>query len=91
MKNQTYLKKKAKKFSKHMDYLYQKVHLQLLNEAVKLTKKIGYPVVMKIASPQIIHKSDAGGVKVNLIDYEVKSSFQNYYQKCKKLQQESRN
>ena len=35
-------------------------------EAIKIAKKIGYPVVMKIASPQIIHKSDAGGVKVNL-------------------------
>ena len=36
------------------------------SDAVKTAKKIGYPVVMKIASPQIIHKSDAGGVKVNL-------------------------
>ena len=45
-------------------------------EAVKIAKKIGYPVVMKIASPQIIHKSDAGGVKVNLKnDNEVKSAF----------------
>ena len=35
-------------------------------EAVVASKKIGYPVVLKIASPQIIHKSDAGGVKVNL-------------------------
>ena len=35
-------------------------------EAVTASKKIGYPVVLKIASPQIIHKSDAGGVKVNL-------------------------
>ena len=35
-------------------------------EAVAASKKIGYPVVLKIASPQIIHKSDAGGVKVNL-------------------------
>ena len=42
-------------------------------EAIKIAKKIGYPVVMKIASPQIIHKSDAGGVKVNLTnDAEVK-------------------
>ncbi|MGD9368003.1 MAG: acetate--CoA ligase family protein [Desulfobacteraceae bacterium] len=37
-------------------------------EAVKLAGEIGYPVVMKIVSPQIIHKSDAGGVKVNLAD-----------------------
>ena len=41
---------------------------QTPEEAVKLAEKIGYPVVMKIASPQIIHKSDAGGVRVNLVD-----------------------
>jgi acetate---CoA ligase (ADP-forming) len=35
-------------------------------EAVDLAGQIGYPVVMKIMSPEIVHKSDAGGVKVNL-------------------------
>ncbi len=35
-------------------------------EAITITKKLGYPVVMKIISPQIIHKTDAGGVKLNL-------------------------
>ena len=38
------------------------------DEAVKLADKTGYPVVMKIVSPEIIHKSDAGGVKVNVKD-----------------------
>lgn len=38
------------------------------DEAVEFAKKIGYPVVMKIVSPDILHKSDAGGVKVNLKD-----------------------
>ena len=45
-------------------------------EAARAAKKIGYPVVMKIVSPQIIHKSDAGGVRVNLAnDAEVKAAF----------------
>lgn len=35
-------------------------------EATKYASKIGYPVVLKIVSPDIIHKSDAGGVIVNL-------------------------
>ena len=35
-------------------------------EAAGYTKKIGTPVVLKIVSPQIIHKSDVGGVKVNI-------------------------
>ncbi len=37
-------------------------------EAEETASKIGFPVVMKIMSPQIIHKSDAGGVKVNLTE-----------------------
>ncbi len=35
-------------------------------EAIAAAKGIGYPVVMKIFSPQIIHKSDIGGVRTNL-------------------------
>ena len=35
-------------------------------DAAKAAEKIGFPVVMKIVSPQIIHKSDAGGVIVNV-------------------------
>ena len=38
------------------------------DDAVAQAAKIGYPVVMKIVSPQILHKSDAGGVKVNVKD-----------------------
>ncbi len=35
-------------------------------EAARTAQEIGYPVVMKIVSPQIIHKSDAGGVKIGI-------------------------
>ncbi len=35
-------------------------------EAVKHAKKMGFPVVLKIVSPDIVHKSDVGGVMVNL-------------------------
>jgi acetyltransferase len=38
------------------------------DEAVELAERIGYPVVLKIISPDILHKSDAGGVKVNVED-----------------------
>lgn len=37
-------------------------------EAVTMAKEIGFPIVMKIVSPEILHKSDAGGVKVNIKD-----------------------
>lgn len=36
------------------------------SDASRIADKIGYPVVLKIDSPQIIHKSDAGGVMINL-------------------------
>ena len=35
-------------------------------QATSVAQQIGYPVVMKIASPDIIHKSDIGGVKIGL-------------------------
>ena len=37
-------------------------------EAVAMSEEIGFPVVLKISSVDITHKSDAGGVKVNLQD-----------------------
>lgn len=35
-------------------------------EAMEIAKKMGFPVVMKIVSPDVVHKSDAGGVKLNV-------------------------
>jgi acetyltransferase len=47
------------------------------NEAVQFANEIGYPVVMKIASPDILHKTDVGGVKVGLEDAEeVRDAFE---------------
>lgn len=46
------------------------------SEAVKLARKAKYPVVLKVSSPQIIHKSDAGGVAVGVDgDAAVRSAF----------------
>ena len=39
-------------------------------EAIQVARKIGYPVVLKIASPDILHKTDVGGVKVGLENAE---------------------
>lgn len=36
------------------------------DEAVKAAKDVGYPVVLKVVSPDITHKSDVGGVKLGL-------------------------
>jgi len=37
-----------------------------INEAVKIAAEIGYPVTMKVVSKDILHKSDAGGVMLDL-------------------------
>jgi acyl-CoA synthetase (NDP forming) len=39
---------------------------QSKEEAVSISRRLGFPVVLKIASPDIVHKSDAGGVKISL-------------------------
>jgi len=36
--------------------------------ALKIVKEIGYPVAMKIDSPDILHKTEAGGLKLNIND-----------------------
>ena len=37
-----------------------------VDEAVRFADEVGYPVAMKISSPDILHKSDVGGVKIGL-------------------------
>jgi acetyltransferase len=47
------------------------------DQAVELARQIGYPVVLKIASPDILHKTDVGGVKVGLGNAEeVRDAFE---------------
>ncbi|MDH5695269.1 MAG: acetate--CoA ligase family protein [Dehalococcoidia bacterium] len=35
-------------------------------EAIAISQQLGFPIVLKVASPDIVHKSDAGGVKLGL-------------------------
>lgn len=46
-------------------------------QAVKAAKKIGFPVVMKIVSPDIVHKTEAKGVIINIkTESEVEQAFE---------------
>ena len=59
-------------------------------EAVAAAEEIGYPVVLKIASPQISHKSDVGGVAVNVADMEqVKQAFWDLTSRAQRLRPEA--
>jgi acetyl-CoA synthetase (ADP-forming) len=54
-------------------------------EAAEFAEQIGFPVVLKIVSPDIIHKSDAGGVMVNLKSVtEVRSAYGKILENAKK-------
>lgn len=56
------------------------------DDAVAAAQKIGYPVVLKIASPQISHKSDVGGVAVNLATEEaVRRAFLNITSRAQRV------
>ena len=55
------------------------------DEAAKAAKKIGFPLVMKVVSPQILHKTDVGGVKVGLDNVQdVKKTFIDMYGRLSK-------
>jgi acyl-CoA synthetase (NDP forming) len=55
-------------------------------EAVKIAKKIGFPVVAKVVSADILHKSDIGGVVLNLNSAaDVKKAFNDITARVKKL------
>jgi acyl-CoA synthetase (NDP forming) len=61
------------------------------DEIVGLAKEINFPLVMKIVSPDILHKTDAGGVKVGIKDEkEAKAAYQDIIYKVKKYKKEAK-
>ena len=55
-------------------------------DAVKIAREIGFPVVAKVVSPDILHKSDIGGVVLNISNpAEVKKAFNDIAARVRKL------
>jgi acetyltransferase len=64
---------------------------QTAADAVKIAKKIGFPVVAKVVSAEILHKSDIGGVVLNINNTaEVKKAFNDITARVKKLKNKPR-
>jgi acyl-CoA synthetase (NDP forming) len=60
-------------------------------EAVKAAKAIGFPVVMKVSSPDLLHKSDAGVVRVGVVaPKEVRFVFDELLTKAKRADRKAR-
>ncbi|MGD6806797.1 MAG: acetate--CoA ligase alpha subunit [Candidatus Bathyarchaeia archaeon] len=68
----------AKKILKYYNFpIVRTAVANNVDEAVALATEMGFPVVLKILSPQIIHKSDAGGVILNVNSpKEVREAFE---------------
>jgi len=61
------------------------------DEAVRCAEQIGYPVVLKVSSEDILHKSDAGGVKVGLADEgQVREAFREILSSAKDYKPDAR-
>jgi acetyl coenzyme A synthetase (ADP forming)-like protein len=55
------------------------------DECAKLSEEIGYPIVLKVSSPNIIHKTDVGGVELNLKNaLEVRKAYQRIMENVKR-------
>jgi acetate---CoA ligase (ADP-forming) len=64
---------------------------QTAAEAVKIAKEIGFPVVAKVGSAEILHKSDIGGVVLNINSAaEVKRAFEDITARVMKLKNKPR-
>ncbi|MEM2386227.1 MAG: acetate--CoA ligase family protein, partial [Candidatus Bathyarchaeia archaeon] len=60
-------------------------------EAVKAAGEIGFPVVLKIVSPDIIHKSDVGGVMLNLKNArEVRAAYKQIMENVKRHKKDAK-
>jgi acetyl-CoA synthetase (ADP-forming) len=58
--------------------------IKTIEEAKEFIEKTGYPIVLKVISPQIIHKTEIGGVMLNIKNE--KELFEAYHQLIKNIQ-----
>ncbi|MBW1644366.1 MAG: acetate--CoA ligase family protein, partial [Deltaproteobacteria bacterium] len=75
----------------HGAHVSSDVLAKTADDAVKIAKKIASPVALKIVSPDILHKSDAGGVKIKLSgENEIRNAFKEIVKNAKKFDPNAR-
>ena len=81
----------AKRFLEYYNFPVVKTKVATTqDEAVRLAAELGYPVVLKILSPQIVHKTDAGGVVLDLnSETEVREAYDRIIQRAKQYRPEA--
>ena len=86
------LEHEAKKLCEIFDIPFAKSFLtKTSDEALEIANKLGYPVVLKIVSPDILHKTDVGGVVVNIrSDKELIEAYNKILKSVRKRKPEAR-
>jgi len=75
----------AKTFLEYYNFPVVKTEVaRTVDEAVSIAQRMGYPVVLKILSPQIVHKTEAGGVVLDInSEIELREAFDRIIQRAK--------
>jgi acetyltransferase len=75
----------AKTFLEYYNFPVVKTEVaRSADEAVNVAQRMGYPIVLKILSPQIVHKTEAGGVVLDInSEVQVREAFERIIQRAK--------
>ena len=81
----------AKTFLEYYNFPVVKTKIaRSADEAATIAQQLGYPVVLKILSPQIVHKTDAGGVVLDInSENELREAYNRITQKAKEYNPEA--
>lgn len=88
MKNEKFLNMKETReiLKKYRIPLVGGIITKEINDAVKFANKNGYPLALKIVSPDVIHKTDVGGIILNVQnEKQIREGFYNLSKKMKKI------
>lgn len=82
----------AKTFLEYYNFPVVKTKIaRSADEAASVAQQLGYPVVLKILSPQIVHKTDAGGVVLDInSENELREAYNRITQKAKEYNPEAK-